>query len=240
VGEVTDLFPGLAVEGQSVHLRLFEHRERALDSHRLGVEALLLRKYEKDLRFMKRYLLLPEEAQGAALPFGGAAALEAGLYEALRREVLQVDIRSGEEYADHDSRVGRAFFDIGHRLREAVLSILNEYGDTRKSLQAAEKQSAARPVKQGILTEIREELARLVPRNFLQLYDLERLLHLPRYIEAKRIRAGRALLTPEKDRGKSAQLAPHLKDLQSLEEEVGEGSSLEKKQALSQFRWMVE
>jgi hypothetical protein len=43
--------------------------------HVKGVEALLSPRFSKDLEFVKRYLVIPEEFEPAALPFGGSVAL---------------------------------------------------------------------------------------------------------------------------------------------------------------------
>jgi ATP-dependent helicase HrpA len=56
--------------------------------------------------------------------------------------------------------------------------------------------------------QVAADLEILVPRNFLEVYSLERLVHIPRYLEALKIRLARARVDPEKDRHKWAQVEP--------------------------------
>jgi ATP-dependent RNA helicase HrpA len=75
---------------------------------------------------------------------------------------------------------------------------------------AAEKLGAGRAelTAPAFKERIEAELDALVPRDFLEVYALERLSHLPRYLEALKIRLERARIDPEKDRQKWAQVEP--------------------------------
>ncbi|MBM3310190.1 MAG: ATP-dependent RNA helicase HrpA, partial [Candidatus Aminicenantes bacterium] len=62
-------FPALEPSPSGVTLRLFKTRAEAEAVHPKGVEALLLPKFAKDLKYMERHLSLPEEFHRAALFF---------------------------------------------------------------------------------------------------------------------------------------------------------------------------
>ena len=165
--------------------------------------------------------------------------MEEGLYGSLKREVLQVNIRTEKDYSAYEMGVGRAFFEKGHDLLKALTAVLKSYAEVRRAIHSAEKSSRGRAAA-AVIREIREEMASLIPGNFLMKYDLEHLRHLPRYLEAKKIRVERAGLNPEKDGSKTSQIVPHLQAYQTLKSNITPETSVEKKMALDDLRWMVE
>jgi len=58
-------------------------------------------------------------------------------------------------------------------------------------------------------------VAEILPNNFLTTFDQQQLAAVPRYLEALRIRAERAVQAPAKDAGKEALLRPHAERLAS-------------------------
>ena len=81
---------------------------------------------------------------------------------------------------------------------------------------------------------------RLVPENVVELYDLHRLEHLPRYVRAVEIRARRAAVNLEKDQVKAADLAPFTAGLDRLIQSLSTTSSPEKRKAIEDFFWLIE
>ena len=88
--------------------------------------------------------------------------------------------------------------------------------------------------------DLTQELARLVPQTFIALYDLDRLVHLERYIKAVGIRAQRANIDFEKDKIKSEKIRPFHDSLKQLLEMLSSHASLEKRNAIEEYFWMVE
>ena len=85
------------------------------------------------------------------------------------------------------------------------------------------------------LTFVAEELAGLLPSDFLRRVPFERLTHLPRYLKALLIRAERASLNPLKEQEKARQLAPYRTALRQLS-----ANSPERHAGIEAFRWMLE
>ncbi len=239
-GHFTTAYPGLEIVSAGVNVRLFRSRQEALDSHLKGIEALLLPKFVKDLEFVKRTLVLPEEPKTAYLPFEGKAAIERRMAERLSAEVFRKNIRSGDELKAYAGTVVKGLFEKGHILRERTLEILEARQKVRRALTKAEASGRPGPVLKSILAGIRAEADALLPPHFLDLYDLDRLEHLPRYLEALAVRAERAVHGPEKDRSKADQAAPFLAALDKLLKELKPGDPPEKKTAVEEFRWLVE
>jgi len=94
------------------------------------------------------------------------------------------------------------------------------------------------------LGQVAAELDRLVPPDFIRTYPADRIVRLPRQLEAVKFRLARARLDPEKDRAKAAQVEPWEEALARLEEEVAEsGASApneERRRAVEELRRMVE
>ncbi len=240
IGPSAVAYPGLEPAENQVNFRLFKNADEALASHKKGVQTLLLLKFSKDLKFMERYLVLPAEYLKAALYFGGKDAVEKMLIESLKTEVLQKNLRSQEEAQVYSETIVKSLFEQGHRILETAVKILASYQKLRVELYAIEKTDPSNRAMAAICTEIRLGLDRLIPKNFLEVYPLERLVHLPRYIEAMLLRATRAKNSPQKDRTKAAQVEGFSRSLLKMEQSILPKASPEKKQAIEEFRWMIE
>ncbi|OGD19416.1 MAG: ATP-dependent RNA helicase HrpA [Candidatus Aminicenantes bacterium RBG_13_64_14] len=270
-GPLAEAFPGLEpASDRGANLRLFNNKEEARESHRRGVAALLLVKHAKDLEFLRRYLLLPEEAGRAALHFGGKAVLEKALHESLRREVFERDVRTEAEFRAYGAGVVKSLFEKGHELVKAAGGALEAYLAARRALSGMKKDRGTSKTVQAFVEEIEAELGRLMPKDFLSRFGLERLGHLPRYLKALELRIERARQGLEKDRQKAAQVEPFVTALKKLRREAGEmeGGAAEtvavygeagrgasaaakgaaggrivsaaKRAAVEEFRWLVE
>jgi len=250
VGMFMTAYPGLEPGKKGVNLRLFRTKEEALTAHVRGVEELLSARFSKDIDFLRRYLMVFEEHEKTALYFGGKEAVEKALLERMRREIFRKNLRSREEFDSYAETVVRSLFEKSHMLRETVFKIFDAYGKTRKSIQEADESTGSSRATATLAREAKEELEALVPRNFLEAYSLERLAHIPRYLEALRIRLVRGRVDFEKDRKKADKVRPFAEALRRLEEEVrseqGHPKSMppqllaEKMKLVDEYRWMVE
>jgi len=232
--------PGLERAENGANLRLFRTYEEALGSHKKGVQTLLLLKFVKDLKFMERRLVLPVDDHKAALYFGGEAAVERMLHERLRSEVFEKNLRTEEEYKAYAETVVRALFEKGQALWEATRPVLAAYQEIHAVLYAIEKTNPSNKVLSGICRQIREEMDRLVPKSFLEIYSLDRLVHLPRYLSALKLRVERAKNDPEKDLRKAAQAEAFIQILGKFQANITPKTPVEIKDEVEEFRWMVE
>jgi len=240
IGPSTIAYPGLEAAENHVNIRLFKTGEEARASHLKGVQTLLLLKFLKDLKFMERYLGLPAEYLKAALYFGGQEAVRKMLSENLKTEVFQKDLRSQEDFRAYSETVVKGLFEKGHQILEATIKVLAAYQKLRAELYAIEKLDPANKAVGAICAEIRLDLDKLIPKNFLEIYRLDRLIHLPRYIEAKELRVTRAKNDPKKDRTKAAQVEGFSAALLKIEQSVSTKTSPDRKQTIEEFRWMIE
>ena len=271
----------------TVGIRLFPTRAEAAAAHPAGVRWLLLRKFGKELAFVRRYHKIPAEFDRAALYFGGREAVEKAIEEALARDVLERDIRTQVEYRAYEAEVGRTLFEKGHALTQTTVKVieLNAIlraelgkgsgggagtggpggGKSAKTLSLYELSRLKERVVPEYLDAINADLDRLVPKNFLQIYTVARLVRIPRYIEGLKIRLERGRIGPEKDKAKAAQFEPYAFELMRLEAALKSGTQYpipnsrlgpaaaslkkgqgiaspnsEKRLAVEELRWMIE
>jgi ATP-dependent helicase HrpA len=246
-------------------VRLFPTRAEAEASHRQGVRSLLMRKFAKELGFVRRYHKIPAELDRASLFFGGRESIEGAIEEALARDVFERNIRTEAEYKAYESEVGRTLFENGHALTQTALKIVDLNAKIRaelgrgsgggsatkgaipgkagaKSLSLYELSKLKDRVKPEYLDAIAADLDRLVPKDFLAVYPIARLVRIPRYLEGLMIRLERARVDPEKDRAKSAQIEPYAFELARLDRAPRSASPIseEKRTAIDELRWMIE
>ena len=98
----------------------------------------------------------------------------------------------------------------------------------------------AAPLVAQFLTTLKDDLARLVPDNFVSLYDRQRLAHLVRYLKTVAIRVQRGLTDLEKDRARQGQVAPFTDALNQMLASMESATSDEKREAVERFFWMIE
>jgi len=277
------------LDQETVSIRLFATRAEAAAAHPAGVRWLLLRKFGKELAFVRRYHKIPAEFDRAALYFGGREAVEKAIEEALARDVLERDIRTQAEYTAYESEAGRTLFEKGHALTQTAVKVieLNAVlraelgkgsgggagtggaggGKSAITLSLYELSRLKERVVPEYLDAIVADLDRLVPKNFLQIYSVARLVRIPRYIEGLKIRLERARIGPDKDKAKTAQFEPYAFELARLDAALKSGtqypipnsrqgpavaslkqghgivspnSNAEKRLAVEELRWMIE
>jgi ATP-dependent helicase HrpA len=192
------------------------------------------------VEFLRRYLCLFEEYEKAALFFGGRKAVEKGMLENIRKEIFQKNLRSRQELEAYAETVMRGLFEKSHLLRETAFAVLAQYQRTREAIRAIEESHHFGPALSALAEEMGKNLEALAPSNFLEVYNLDRLVHLPRFLKALEIRADRARIDLEKDRRKAEQARPFVRASDRLHKKFAEGGSLEKKKAAEEFRWLVE
>lgn len=233
-------YPALEPDGKGVKLSLFADPERALSCHRKGVRALFSLSLAKDLRFLKRALALPDERLEGTLHFGGKAELERGMYEGIVREFLDKNIRTREAFLAHAESVRTSILSRAKEMRDLAGKIVDGYLETRRTLDNVKGAAGSNRALLELCERVSHDLEGLVPSNFPVHFPPERLMHIPRYLRAMKIRLERGSHDPEKDRRKAAQLEVFEQALARLVKELSSYASPMKRVAVEDFRWMVE
>jgi ATP-dependent helicase HrpA len=233
-------YPALEAGEECVNLRLFQYREEAETSHRDGVTALYRLHFKKDLRLLKRYLALPREMKPWANYFGGAEHIEQSVFEKTVRDLFEGDMRKEEEFFLHAESVRSLILSKGQEFLREIGPVLKTYHETRSLLHEMEVSNRGNPTLRDFIAELRSDLMRLVPENFPMIYEGKRLLQIPRYLNALAMRAKRGISHLEKDRAKAKRLKPFTESLDDLSRDVPHYSTVEKRNAINEFFWMIE
>ena len=237
------VYPGLQTtdgKEKSVNLRLSRNTENALASHKKGVAALFAFHLSKDLSFLKKTLALPKNMRKKADYFGGAKRFEERMYQRMIHRLFRGNIRSKEAFYAHAESVAPIMLSKGREFANLSVSVLEAYHETRTVFYNLE---TAHRANRGVLEFLegqRAELSRLVPDTFMDLYDTDRLIHLPRYIKAAAIRAERALVNFEKDQTKAQEIEIFSRSLNTLLQELSPAVSERKKAAIEAYFWLIE
>ena len=117
------------------------------------------------------------------------------------------------------------------------MKILYDVAERFRALETANRDN--RPFL-AYLATLREELALLLPADFLIRYDEERLLHIGRYLRALALRAERAAVHLEKALARTAEIRELSDRCRMITEGLASYSSLEKRRAVGELFWMME
>ncbi|MBL9214644.1 MAG: ATP-dependent RNA helicase HrpA [Opitutaceae bacterium] len=212
--------PGLKAMAGGVAVRLFATPEEAAAATRAGLVRLLEAQLRHDLGWLERDLRSLRPLGPLAVTLTTPDALQADALESIRRWACD-PARTG-------GRLTRAAFEqavagakaglrgIVPRLAEWLKEILT----LRLALQT---HPAAYP-------GMAEDLAALLPPDFLRRTPFPRIAHLPRYLKGLRIRAEKGRRDAAKDAARARELAPF----------VAAARRLADRPEAEPFRWLVE
>jgi ATP-dependent helicase HrpA len=163
------------------------------------------------------------------------------LEDALAARVIQdlcaADVRTEKAFIDHAGACTPKMLNAGRELLYAVMPVMQAYAAAFREIEAL---TGTAGVVASIQGRLKEDLAHLVPPNFIALYDGPRLAHIERYLRGLAIRARRALVDPEKDMAKAQALRKYTEQLRRMMETLNPQSSASKRRALEELVWMIE
>jgi len=234
-------YPGLATSAQShgVSLKLFKTRDEAAAATRDGVSALLELGLRHDLGWLARDLRDLRTLGPLVSTLAPLAALEEDAEQLLRAWACAPDRCSwSEPSAAADGAALRAA-DFGAALAKAKVDlrgIVPKLCDLLREILALRQELLVHPTPYAGLSE---ELARLLPPDFLRRVTWPQLQHFPRYLRARRLRAERWRQNPQKDAQRAQLLAPYLRALRELENEDAAPASATASPTAA-LRWLLE
>jgi ATP-dependent RNA helicase HrpA len=235
------LYPRLAVAGETVDIKLFTDSKAADAAHTAGVAALLARQFAGDVKHLKKNLKLPALLKRQVHYFGGMAAVEAQLFQCVTRELFAVNLLTEAQYdAQVEKLIDMRVHQCGRDLCDAVVAVVEAHHEAQCRILEIEQKRIAAPVVGQFLQTLKDELARLVPDNFVSLYDRERLAHLVRYLKTLSIRVQRGITDLEKDRSRQVLIAPFMEQLGRILASMDATTSTEKRAAVEAFFWTIE
>jgi ATP-dependent helicase HrpA len=217
-------YPALVDADDAVTLQVFDSPEKAREVHRGGVRRLLALAFRDRIRDLER-ALAKDVALGPLKDDLVIAALERSFLAASLPTLQAEFARRVEE--------GRSRFSlIAQEISRTAAGILAEHAALAKKLKALEK-SHPQPV-----SEVRQQLARLLGPGWPARTPWERLQHLPRYLKAASLRLEKLRADPARDARLAAEVAGleqrYLRELSSRARHGGETAEM------TQFGWLLE
>ncbi|MDM8516765.1 ATP-dependent RNA helicase HrpA [Desulfobacterales bacterium HSG16] len=234
------VFPGLEYDKSIINRRLFSNRDEALASHKAGVMALFRLVLSKDLKFLKKTTVLPKSMEIQANYFGGIRQVEQRICEVIIFDLFSRNIRKQEEFFEYAREASSKIVQQGKKKTDNVIKVLKVYHESRSLIYDLETRAAGKSILSGFYAQLRDFLLRLVPQNFITLYDTNRMPDLERYIRAISIRAQRGPLNLAKDLTRARKVKIQSDRLDQLLSTLSSRTSDEKREAVENYFWMIE
>ncbi|WOF24300.1 ATP-dependent RNA helicase HrpA [Microbacterium betulae] len=196
-GGVVRGHPALVDEGQTVALRVEATAETAVRVTRKGLRRLVLLQVPSPVSYVQEHLTANEKLALAASPYASAKALIEDCRAAVADAVLARHgiVRDRAAFERLREEVSRGSVDDVFSCVSLVARILTSAREVERAMKGATSMALL-----GALNDVRGQLAGLVHRGFVAETGLDRLAHLPRYLEGARIRLGALPDNPGRDR----------------------------------------
>lgn len=140
----------------------------------------------------------------------------------------------------HAEDVQPRILSYGQEVIAAAAPVLRSFAETHEGLQKLIFKNRSHPAVAKFLQAAEVEMRSLVPEDFMLRYDFDRLRHLPRYLKALLLRAGRGSLNLASTESKLREAAIYTAKLQEIREAAGADLSEEKRNKTEELRWMIE
>ena len=220
-------YPALHVEDGTVHLRLFRRGEEAVAAMRGAVPRLAERVMQRELAWLERDLRQLRQQGVLYASLGSGEELVSTAFEHLRLQLFpepEPSPRTTAGFAGYVESARARLPGMSVRLVEQVVRVL----ERRQEVLCVRGAPAWLPV----------EVNNLVPKRFLATTPGDRLAHLPRYLQALRVRAERAGFNPAKDVEKFGRVRLYTERL--AQRAVAAAPSREGRRAWHRLRWLIE
>ncbi|MCX7817187.1 MAG: ATP-dependent RNA helicase HrpA [Syntrophales bacterium] len=238
--EIGYAYPALECKDGKVNLRIFRDMDNALSNHLRGVRCLYEKFYAKHTKHLRRSISISPKLKNLSLSLGGNRAIEQSIYNRVMNDLFAKNIRSKKEFDEHGERVRPLILQRGQEIVKAAELLLDTYHDTEKTIKQIEARETKNPAALSFTASVRQELKKLMPPNFIEIYPDDRFSDLSRYMRALAIKAERGIRDLRKALLKE-------KEIQYFEErytELKKSSEVSQNTALAgaveEFRWMIE
>ncbi|HRV43365.1 MAG TPA: ATP-dependent RNA helicase HrpA [Syntrophales bacterium] len=233
-------FGALEDRGEKVRLTLFRNLAEARRAHPQGVRRLAEIVLQNEIRYLKKSLALPPEMKEAAAWFGSVKALEEALRIKVTTDLFAAPVRTPADFETLIRQGRPRLLPRGQEVLRMASPVVKAVENAAKTIGRLEKAEKGSPRALSFLRELKEEMRRLVPIDFLRIYPEERLPHLCRYLKALMIRAERGLMDLERDRARGKEIRRFTERLEALRRGTDPLDHPERAKALEDLAWMIE
>lgn len=227
-----------------VSVRVVDSEQHARIAHRLGLGRLFMLKLAKDIRYIRRNLkglqkMRLQYAKAPALPDSGVAE-PVDLEQELVRQIVEQtfisglpEIRDDETFQSRIESQKQQLIPTADRVAGEVASILELYQQVSKKLADCHQINWM-----SSLSDMRQQLDRLIYQGFLAHTPVEQLSHLPRYLSALQSRLDKLHHAATRDRQLLGELQPLYQRWQ--ERDQRERKKQRQDERLEEIRWALE
>ncbi len=238
-------FPALVDEGDSVSIRVLDSRPSAEAAGHLGLRRLLMLRLAQDVRYLRRNLgglqrMQLQYAKAPKPPEGLDAGAGAKLEDELVALILdlcfiqdQPELRDGEAFRARIEQRRGELMTIGAAVCALAAAIFDGYQRLRKALSGATQINWL-----VSLSDMRQQLDRLVFRGFLAVTPYAELRHYPRYLQALEKRLEKLAHAAARDQKQLAELTPLFGEWQRRDQQARRDRRHDPR--LEELRWMFE
>ena len=233
-------FPALVAGKTAIDIRLFHSDPEAHRAHRKGVRALLALRLRDELKHLRKSISPAGDLRLWASAFGGVKVLETALMEKVMHDLFESDIRTGASFEGYGDKIRSRILPLGQAMVRKAAPLIKALYETTELLRSLEGPNLGNGPVLSFLAELRDELSRLLPADFLIRYGEERLVHIGRYLRALAIRAERGAAHLEKARERGKEICELVEWYEKTLQELTDYTSEAKRQALEEFGWLIE
>ncbi|MCA1307440.1 ATP-dependent RNA helicase HrpA [Microbacterium esteraromaticum] len=231
-------YPAVIDRGASVSVRVEATADAAAAATREGVLRLVLLNLPSPASYVQSHLTAPEKLALAASPYASVAALIEDSRVAVVRALIEQHLPGGvtrnqAEYTRVRDAVNAELVDSLFACVSLVARILTKSRDVERGIKAQNSLALLGP-----LNDIRTQLAGLIRPGFISSTGIERLSHLPRYLDGMLDRLKTLSNEPGKDRTRMTEY----ERMQKAFEDAGGTIPLpaDAPAALVEVRWLLE
>lgn len=237
-GNVIRAYPALVDERTSVALRLVATAEERDRATRRGIRRLLVLATPTPVAYVQEHLSNDEKLSLAASAYPGTRALlddclAACVDAELRARHPDGIVRTRAEFDAVRDAVSAVILDRMFETVALVARILRAARDADRAISGASSIHLM-----AALGDVRTQLAALVPAGFVSTTGLDRLRHLPRYLEAIAVRVRKLVDNPGRDRQAMNQLEPAVAAFEAAGGRIPIDPEADPR--LVRVRWMLE
>jgi ATP-dependent helicase HrpA len=225
-------YPALVDLGEAVALRVFERADEAVQAHAGGVERLLREALGPEFKRARRQLPIANPLSLKYAPMGSIDGLRDDLVEGGFADLLEgrrLDVRTHAAFEALRAEFAQKLFGAAMARQKLAEPIIEAQAELRPWMEPPLMGFA-----KASYDDLREQLAALLQPGFLRDLPASRLVHIPRYLKAMRLRGERLRQDPARDQSRMLQVLPYWRALLQ-----GGGTALDA-DAWAELRWLLE
>ena len=173
--------------------------------------------------------------EGAAY-FGGLKELEKRIWNRVFLEIATSPVRKEKAFQSLVKKSAPELFQKAENLYRQTGMIIDEFKSIRLYLSQAESKGRGA----NYIEARRQDLEKLIPRDFVDLYPSDKLGELIRYMKLVRIRAEKGILDPVKDSERDARFLRYWNRYQKTIKELPEWISPERRAEVDALWWYFQ